>query len=54
MRNLLGGTLREDLAGGQESRNVQMKERTAGQEQGWSSQWGNLEAGWPFRIVMPS
>lgn len=45
---------REDLAGGEESRNVQMKERTAVQVQGWSSQWGNLEVGWPFRIVMPS
>ena len=44
----------EDLAGGEESRNVQMEEWTAVQVQGGSAQWETLEVGWPFRIVMPS
>ena len=43
-----------DLAGGEESRNVQMEEWTAVQVQGGSAQWETLEVGWPFRIVMPS
>lgn len=51
---LIGRYSERGLGGGEESRNVQREGWTAVQVQGWSSQWGSLEVGWPFRIVMPS